>query len=299
MLDQLYGYEIKDGIYRVQKKEAKIIRSMFHDVIDGKTVTAIANNLNEQGIETRKKDAKWYHGMISRIIRNRRYCGELGYPKIVNVSIQNEAISILNNRNLRKRRLNSSKRNKESPFYKMIHCENCGSNFWLYEGKEMFYWRCTADIRTGGCGLYHRNDGIKDEDMHGVVLEAINDLISSPQLIMNLGSMQPNHLEIVKIDNEIRKLLQTDKEEMTMIEKLLKDKYQLSYAQYDADYISETMILEAKVSKLYHQTVITRDLVKSLIKEILIDENGKVTIVFINHQCIEKQASIIRGIPHG
>ena len=299
MLDQLYGYEVKDGIYRVQKNEAKIIRAVFNDIIEGKSIVSIANDLNEKGIRTRKKDAKWYHGMISKMIRNRRYCGELGYPKIVNVSIQNEAIRCLDNRSFRKGRLKSSKRNKESPFYKMIYCRNCGSNFWLYEGSELFYWRCTADIRTGGCGLYHRNDGIKDEDIHDVVLEAINDLIGSPELIMNLGSMKPNHLEIVRLDNEIKKLLQSNQEEIAMVGKLLKDKYQLSYAQYDADYISETMVLKAKVSKLYHQTVITRDLVKSLIKEILIDENGKVTIVFINHQCIKKQVSIIRGIPHG
>lgn len=299
MLDQLYGYEVKDGRYRVQKKEAKIIRSVFNDIIDGKSTISVANDLNEQGIRTRKKDAKWYHGMISRMIRNRRYCGELGYPKIVNVSIQNEAINSLENRRLRKGRLDSNERNKASPFYKRIRCKNCGSQFWLYECNDIFYWRCTADIRTGGCGLYHRDDGIKDDDIHGVVLEAINDLISSPELIMNLGTMQPNHLEIVKLENKIKRLLHSDNQDMERIEKLLKDKYQLSYAQYDTDYISETMVLKAKVSKLYHQTEITRDLVKSLIKEILIDENGKITIIFINHQCIEKQASIIRGIPHG
>lgn len=287
MLDQLYGYEIKSGRYQVQKTEAKIVRSIFNDVIDGMSTVSIANKLNKQDIKTRKKNAKWYHGMISRMIRNRRYCGELGYPKIINVSIQDKAINTLENRMKSKTRVTSYNRNKESPFYKMIRCEKCKSSFWLYEGKEILYWRCTADIRSGGCGLYHRNDGIENKELCTKVLEAINNLIACPEMIMNIGFMQPNHLEIVKLENKIKSLLQNDEKDIQKVEELLKEKHQLSYEQYDADYISETMILKEKISNLNQQEKVTRDLVKSFIKEILIDGTGKVTIVFINRQCIE------------
>ncbi len=100
MLDKTYGYEVKDGRYQICRTEAKIVRQIFTDVIDGKSAYGIVADLNERNIQTRRKNGKWYHGMITKIVRNPRYSGERGYPGIVKKSVQNEAITAMERKSL-------------------------------------------------------------------------------------------------------------------------------------------------------------------------------------------------------
>ena len=159
MLDRTYGYEVKNGRYQICRMEAGIVRQIFADVIDGKGVHRIATDLNERNILTRREGGKWYHGMITKMIRNPRYSGERGYPGIVKKSVQNEAITALERKSLYRTRTNSNRRNKQSPLNGMIKCQNCGSGFCLYEVNEIRFWRCTSYDGKSGCNLYRRWDG--------------------------------------------------------------------------------------------------------------------------------------------
>lgn len=299
MLDQIYGFEVKYGKYQVQRTEAKIVRLIFDEIILNKGPYMVAGLLNEKGIPTRKKNGKWTHSVISRMIRNRRYSGELGYPKIVNKSVQDKAIEALKNISLSKARRISNNRNMNSPFYKTLKCANCGYGFCLYEGSEILYWRCGADKSRSKCGVYHKWDGIADDDIHALTLEVINELIAAPQMIMNLGNSRYNKLSIVKIDNQINKLLETDAHDIEKMEQLIKEKHRIAYAQYDDDYIAETMMLIEAVKKLSIQSVVIKEVLTSLIKEIRIDETGKVSFMLLNYQVIEKHLKIRRDIAHG
>lgn len=298
MIDRIYGYEIKKGIYQVQKTEAKVVRSIFEDIISGKGPNVIALNLQKNGIPTRKNNGKWTSSMIKQMVRNRRYSGELGYPKIVNKSIQNTAIEVVNNLKGSEIMRNFCKINKSSPFYRMIKCDNCGINMNISVINENYYWRCCTDKSRSNCDNYKKCDGIADEDINLLALEVINELISKPEKIKNVGSINYNKLNIVKIDNQIKEHIKNDKHDIKEIENLIKEKHRIAYAQYDEDYISETMMLSETLKKLSLQSSVTRELLTSLIKEIRIDGTGKVAFILINYQVVQKNIKIKRGLSH-
>jgi site-specific DNA recombinase len=67
----------------IAEEQAVIVRRIFHLFADGHAVAAIRDQLNDEGIPSRRKvrsgqvDAAWSHGAISRILRNPIFRGEM------------------------------------------------------------------------------------------------------------------------------------------------------------------------------------------------------------------------------
>lgn len=120
-----------------------------------------------------------------------------------------------------------------------------------------------------------------------------------PEVITNTGIKQHNHLEIIKIENKIQTAVKNKSANAQEIMKLIQQKHKLLYAQYNKDYISETILLRKYLKKLNVQSSLNKEAVLSIFKEIQINGNGNITYELINHQIIEKKLSILRGIHHG
>lgn len=298
MKDKTYGYEISNGKLRVQKKEAKVIRFIFEELMNEVTPTMIATILNEQKVETRKKNGKWTHARIVQIIRNKRYSGELGYPPIVSKHLQKQTIQILESSSLSKYRLDSSQRNKQSPFYKKIKCAECGYSMWLYEKGGPKFWRCTSN-KFAICDVYHKWDGVLDEDIHHVTVAMINELAENIDLIQNVGTLHHNLLEIVKLENELKEKINHDPFNIKAIEELLLKKYELKYEQFVHDYISETVQLQYYLKRIGAVSKLTHEIVNKIINKIEISRDGKIIYTLNNHQKVTKSITIVREIPHG
>ncbi len=181
----------------------------------------------------------------------------------------------------------------------MIKCQNCGSGFCLYEFNEIKFWRCTSYDGKSGCNLYRRWDGYADTEIQRITMEVINDLIKMPEVIINIGIKQHNHLEIIKVENKIRKAIKNKTAGVHEIMKLIQQKHKLSYAQFNEDYISETILLREHLKKLRVQSKLEKEIVTSTFKEIRIDGSGKITYELLNRQTIERQLPVLRGIHHG
>lgn len=72
----MLGYRIEDDQYVVVPEEAEIVRRVFRDYLDGKGLTVIARELNEEGILTRKGNT-WTPCTIKLLLRNYAYTGNL------------------------------------------------------------------------------------------------------------------------------------------------------------------------------------------------------------------------------
>ena len=60
------------------------MRKIFADYIGGKSLKTIAQNLNEKiEIPYNSGKEKWNKNMVCRILENKKYIGENGYPKII------------------------------------------------------------------------------------------------------------------------------------------------------------------------------------------------------------------------
>lgn len=240
MQDNVFGYEIKDGAYRVNKTEARFVRKAFKQYLNGTSTPLISKSFNEMNVSTRKKNGRWTHSMIISMLKNKRYCGELGYPKIVCKSMQEEAIKRLYDSNFYKGRSEAKKLNQMSPFYKMMECRHCGNRIWLYENDGISYW-CATRTKTK-CDLadHRKKIGIIDEELHRCTLRLINELIENPSNIEHVENLNYNNLEVVKIENQIDQLLCNESNNVGEINELLKRKYELLYERYENDNISES-----------------------------------------------------------
>ena len=71
-----YGYDLVDGTFIINKKEARIIQKIFQMYVDGYTTGEIADFLNKKKVPT-ITGAKWSNGRIRYYIKNEFYVGDL------------------------------------------------------------------------------------------------------------------------------------------------------------------------------------------------------------------------------
>lgn len=75
-----YGYDNVDGEMVVIPEQGEIVKRMYSQVLAGVSPTQIANELNEQGVPT-KRNGKWTAHTIIGIIRNEKYVGDVIFQK--------------------------------------------------------------------------------------------------------------------------------------------------------------------------------------------------------------------------
>lgn len=75
-----YGYEVRNGKYVINDKEAEIVRFVFEKRAMGLTLKAIADMLNKMGDATRVENSEFTPTTVNRILlRERLYRGEYKY----------------------------------------------------------------------------------------------------------------------------------------------------------------------------------------------------------------------------
>ena len=72
---RIYGYRWVNGTLEVVPEEAKIIRRIFSEYLDGKGTTVIAKRLNADGVPS--YHTKWGPVTIKGILRNEKFAGDL------------------------------------------------------------------------------------------------------------------------------------------------------------------------------------------------------------------------------
>lgn len=91
-----FGYCMVNGKYALNAPEAEAVRKIFSDYIGGKSLKAIAA---EMQIPYNMGKALWNKNMVCRVLENKKYIGENGYPKIVTTVDFEQAARIKAERN--------------------------------------------------------------------------------------------------------------------------------------------------------------------------------------------------------
>ncbi len=76
-----YGYELKDGEFRIVESEAKIVRQIFECFLSGMGKKKIAVMLNKKNAPKRFGFDTWQSGTIGYILTNERYIGDALFQK--------------------------------------------------------------------------------------------------------------------------------------------------------------------------------------------------------------------------
>ena len=91
-----FGYCMVSGKYALNAPEAEAVRKIFADYIDGKSLKAIAA---EMQIPYNMGKALWNKNMVCRVLENQRYIGKNGYPQIITSEDFEQAARIKAERN--------------------------------------------------------------------------------------------------------------------------------------------------------------------------------------------------------
>ena len=77
---RIYGYKMKSGRLEIVPEEAKVVRMIFRDYLDGMGCELISKKLNEMKISPMTSD-QWWPSVIAVMLKNECYVGDLRLQK--------------------------------------------------------------------------------------------------------------------------------------------------------------------------------------------------------------------------
>ena len=196
-----------DGNLIIEPAEAEIVRRIFREYLEGKSLIQIGRGLEADGILTGAGKQHWRPETIKKMLSNEKYIGdallqktyttdfmqktrvknngivpqyyvegsqEAIIPKDLFMQVQEEMArrANLHSGEKRKKRVYSSKYALSS----LVYCSQCGEIYrriaWNNRGKHSIVWRCCTRVEHGptACDA----DTIKEEDLQTVTVRAIN-----------------------------------------------------------------------------------------------------------------------------
>ncbi|WP_392486136.1 recombinase family protein [Haloimpatiens sp. FM7315] len=210
----------EEGNLIIDEKQAKIVRRIYKDYLDGKGTNRIAKEFEEEGIKGWNGKAKWYESTIRGILTNEKYKGdallqktytvdfltkkraenngevpqyyvEESHPAIIDKEMW-EAVQLEMERRIFAKEHDIVKVDYATitnPFAGKVICGHCGSVFgrkvWnsTNELRRRIVWRCNRRyIKKGkkGCNNKH----IDDKVLYQAFIDTFNAMIENKDYFM-------------------------------------------------------------------------------------------------------------------
>ncbi|MBS4220235.1 recombinase family protein [Bacillus sp. FJAT-49711] len=217
------GYDKdEDGNLIINENQAKIVRRIYKDYLDGKGPNRIARELEEENIPNWNGKAKWYEGSIRKMLSNEKYKGDALLQKTYTVDfltkkrVQNtgqipryyveeshpaiipkdmwEAVQL----EMERRRAFAEKHGIvkvdyatiENPFAGRVICGHCGSPFgrkvWnsTNETLRRKIWRCNKKYTIKGKKSCE-NKHIDDTTLYQAFIDVFNAILENKDHFLN------------------------------------------------------------------------------------------------------------------
>lgn len=276
-----FGYEITDGKYAVIENEKKIVENIFGLYLNGKSFSEISDRMNEAGVPYNNDGRLWNKNIIKRVIENRRYIGEKGFPQIIADDTFNAAEKI----RLSKFTAPGETRKALLDFYREhLVCGRCGMNLRRYTcgryigNKIVSYRKCQNEL----CN--ESKSSVNEDILDLAVSKVLNDLIDDYKKIEGVNENEAEQdIEIARLESE----LADDMEKMAVdIEKAVQKITELAEARFNNALECDYSAIDERIKKelSIHPKSETPDskLLEDTVKRIAYLSNGTVEIELIN-----------------
>ncbi|MBL1208155.1 MAG: recombinase family protein, partial [Calditrichaeota bacterium] len=195
------GYDLKDKKLILNKDEAEIVKTIFHEYINGTKPSEIAQKLNSEGEKTKfhiTKKGKEVGGEaftrnhIHNVITNPVYTGQIDvkgdlFPGIHDQIISKEDFKKADDKvtvNAKAKNLGQPKKG-QLLLNGIIKCGQCGSYMTTRSAtgrsKTYHYYACTKQIHKGASACTSIQP--KAEDMESVVIDIIKKMAQEPKYL--------------------------------------------------------------------------------------------------------------------
>ena len=268
-----YGYGVEDGKFVVVLSEAKIVRRIFSEYIEGKRLDEIAEELTNEQVEYFLGNCLWNKGRIKRILDNDKYIGGDGYPQIVDDDDFVYAGQLKDEKGGKKIHFDEPieylRNNK-------VTCAQCGGHIRrISKWRSREKWKC-----RDGCG----NDiYLCDDVIFGGIKAIVFRILENPDCIVPEAKDQTNSLEIRRTTSEINRLFSEKSPTFAAGKKLIFHLAETKFEMYDekAPDVYTDMIIEdcVRVSAIDR---VDRAFMEKYCEQISVDRQGFITVRFIN-----------------
>jgi len=210
--NRFMGYtKDEEGNLIIVPEEAEIIKRIYREYLEGKSLAGIGRDLEKYGILTAAGKPRWRPETIKKILLNEKYIGDALLQKTFTVDfltkkrVKNEghvpqyyvenshegiipkelflqAQEELHRRNNIYTGADKSKRLYSSKYAlsTITFCGQCGDIYrrvyWNIHGRKEFVWRCVTRIDQGP--KVCKNRTVKEGDLYDAVMTAINRLLA-------------------------------------------------------------------------------------------------------------------------
>lgn len=269
--NRFMGYtKDEDGNLVVDEAEAVVIRRIYREYLEGKSLIQIGRGLEADGILTGAGKERWCPETIKKMLSNEKYIGDALLqktytvdfltkkrvknegivpqyyvenshqgiiPKDLFMQVQEEMIRRANMKAGKKKRVYSSKYALSS----LVFCPKCGDIYrrvsWNNRGKHSIVWRCCTRVQGGpnACDA----ETIMEEDLQMATVAAFNTFYSSRDSMLKI--LKNNIAKVINSPESTIDVVQTRLEEVQ--QELLKKAN--SKQNYDA-LVQEIMDLREK-----------------------------------------------------
>lgn len=273
-----FGYEIIDGKTVLKPCEAAIVRQIFEDYVNGKSLKTIADGLKVQRVEYLAGMYAWNKNRIARMLADHRYVGTTDNPPIITEERFQEAED------------KRSIQNMQREYYKdevittavvPIVCGLCGGST----------KRLNVNTST-----YHQKHVCTNPECKREYLitdKRMNDMILT--LLKNADVQQPQqmttNMEIRRMEKEIERQLELPEADTQalrgMILEVAAEKYRLLTAGLDIADKLRTDLAPARLSSCN-----LRKTVMETVKQINLISSDAIELTLINSQVLRRESDV-------
>ncbi|MCL1877586.1 MAG: recombinase family protein [Defluviitaleaceae bacterium] len=195
----------------IEPSEAEIIKRIYLEYLEGKSLLQICRGLESDGKRTGAKGTKWSASSVRRILQNEKYIGDallaktytidfLSKKRAVNTGevpqyyvenshegiVPRELFSQVQEEMARRANLRNSTRGGKRVYSSryalssIVFCGECGDIYrrvhWNNRGKKSIVWRCVTRLEE--CGSDCASPTMAEADLHDKVVQTINQTIT-------------------------------------------------------------------------------------------------------------------------
>jgi DNA invertase Pin-like site-specific DNA recombinase len=243
------GYDKgENGNLIINEEQAKIVRRIFQDFLQGETPESIARSLKEEGVPGWNGKANWYPTTIQRMLQNEKYMGDALLQKTYTVDfltkkrsenqgqvnqyyIEGNHEAIINKEDWDLVQLEVERRNQyrqdnhinfyiiqceQNPFICKVFCKECGGLFgrknWTTSRGKRPVWQCNNRYKVKGIqGCTNRH--IDEETLQQAFLRAIEILHEKKEQLLEKWNSLNEEQKLEKYHAaQLKRLLDSEQE---------------------------------------------------------------------------------------
>lgn len=273
-----FGYGIENGVVMVVESEAEVVRNIFVEYANGKSLKEIAFELTQHKVPFYEDNCLWNKAKVLRILENEKYIGAQSYPAITNAEVFNKANSVKKAKGYKQ-----TEQSELTEFLKSkMYCGNCG--------ERLFSKSCSGGSDRWQCANRCKTYTISKDKAIGC-FKSILETVKLNLKLLEVSDNEPTYTktpEIVRYCNEIGMMTNDKQPSFAAVKKLI---LQCASVKFQACRENKAEVYTEYVCKQFKDTeddeLLNVEFLKKVVSKILLVARNKLAIMFVNGAIVE------------